>query len=214
MSRLQALKAMALTHGDLAVNEDVIGVVDDAVHNSLGDGTGFLGTGIDPLIPLAGVVLGAEDGGAVGTAGFHKLQKVVRLLRRKAADEPLIQDEQIHLPVAFHGVLELTRSLGEPHLLQQFRETGISDSLELPAGGVAKGTGEKGLAAAGGALEDDLVPLFNVLASSETQNLSLVQPAVLMVLNIFNHSTRGSQVSVVETALHPVLLPAVPLRIH
>ena len=49
--------ALALAHG-LALNLDGIGVVDDPVTNGVGQSRV-----VQVLMPLAGVVLGAEDGG-------------------------------------------------------------------------------------------------------------------------------------------------------
>ena len=83
---------MALPHGNLTINQDVIGIVDNVVHNSLGNGAGLFETGVHTLISFAGVILGAEDGGVVGVAGLHKLQQIVGFLKREAADEPLTQD--------------------------------------------------------------------------------------------------------------------------
>lgn len=76
MSRIQTPETVALSHRDLSVNEYVIGIVDDTVHNGLGDGASLLGDGIDSLIPFAGVILGAENSSTVGAAGLHKFQKV------------------------------------------------------------------------------------------------------------------------------------------
>lgn len=43
------------------VGEDVMGIMNDSVHSSHRDGTDLLGTGVNSLMLLAGVVLGAED---------------------------------------------------------------------------------------------------------------------------------------------------------
>ena len=102
----------------------------------------------------------------------------------------------------------------QTQLLQQFREADVADRLEFPAGGVAQDTGQAGLAAAGGTLENNLVSLFNVVADGKAQDLSFVQSAVLIVLNPLNRSTGHSKVDVVETSEQSILLPSVPLGIH
>ena len=56
---------MTLTHGDFPLNQDIIGIMDDAVHDRLGDRALVLRGGIEPFIPLGRVVLSAEDRRAV-----------------------------------------------------------------------------------------------------------------------------------------------------
>ena len=68
--------------------------------------------------PEAGVVLGTEDSGSVAASAFNNLQQIVRLLRRKAADQPLVQNEQINLLVSLNGLFEVAAGLGQAQFLQ------------------------------------------------------------------------------------------------
>jgi len=56
---LQRVQTMALAHGDAAANGDGVGVVDDPVHDGIGNGAVLVGVGVNALIPAVRIVLGA-----------------------------------------------------------------------------------------------------------------------------------------------------------
>ena len=71
---------MPLPHRDPAADSHIKGVVDDAVHNGLGDRAVTLGVRVDSFVPALGFVLSTEYHGTVrllSTAGLHNLQQVV-----------------------------------------------------------------------------------------------------------------------------------------
>ena len=86
------LQAITFPHGDAAFNQDLIGVVDDAVHDCLGNGAAGVRIGINACIPALRLVLGAENHGALA-AGLHDFQQVIGLLGGERPDEPLVQNE-------------------------------------------------------------------------------------------------------------------------
>ena len=52
---------MAFTHGDAAVYEDIVGIVDDPVHDRFGDRAAFRRSWINPFIPVIRSILGTEE---------------------------------------------------------------------------------------------------------------------------------------------------------
>ena len=56
---IQRVQAVALAHGDAAANGDGVGVVDDPVHDGIGNGAVLVGVGVNALIPAVRIVLGA-----------------------------------------------------------------------------------------------------------------------------------------------------------
>lgn len=60
MIYLLAPEAAAFSHGDNAIDEDVVGIVDNAVHDNIGDRAGLLRIRGEALMPLASVVLGKK----------------------------------------------------------------------------------------------------------------------------------------------------------
>lgn len=64
-------------------------------------GASFCKLRVDPSIPVICFVLATEDHRTLGTVRpcLHDLQHVIRFLLVKRADQPLIQNEQIHFPV-------------------------------------------------------------------------------------------------------------------
>ena len=67
---LQRVQAMALAHGDAAVNGDGVGIVNDPVHDSVGNGAVLVGVSINAFIPAVRIVLGAEHRRAVLGSGL------------------------------------------------------------------------------------------------------------------------------------------------
>ena len=88
------MQAMALAHGDAAANGDGIGVVDNPVHNGIGNGAVLVGVGVNAFIPAVCVVLGTKDRRAVLGPGLNDLQQVKGLLNRERAQQPFVQDQQ------------------------------------------------------------------------------------------------------------------------
>ena len=172
------LQAVAFEHGDVALNQNFIGVVDDAVHDCFRNWAAGIRVGVNAGIPALGLVLGAENYGAL-VAGLHDFQQVVGLLREKP-DEPFVQNQQAHLLVGGQTFLQLACAAGNTQLVEEFRHTDIADLLEPAAGGVAQGTGDVGLAVAGNAFEDDMGTLVHKFAGGEAQHLRLVQLSLLV----------------------------------
>ena len=65
MSFLPVSQTMALPHGDLSVNQDFVGVMDNPVQNGLCNSAAFLRIRMQPLVPVSRLVLGAEDHRAI-----------------------------------------------------------------------------------------------------------------------------------------------------
>lgn len=78
---LHSLQTFALPHGNTAIYHNVIRIVDNAVHNCLGDGTIRFRIGINTRIPAIRFVLRAENHRAFATHHqrivLHRLQAAV-----------------------------------------------------------------------------------------------------------------------------------------
>ena len=104
---LGRFQTVAFPHGDVALNQDLIGVVDDTVHDCLGYRTSGVGIGVNTGIPALRLVLSAEDHGSLATC-LHNLQQIIGFLEQQGTDQPLIQDQDIHLLVGGEKFLQLT----------------------------------------------------------------------------------------------------------
>ena len=74
---LHAFEAVPFPHGHLTVNQNVIGVMDNSVHDGLGNRTAVRRLGADASVPLACVVLRTENHRPVMAASLDQLQQVV-----------------------------------------------------------------------------------------------------------------------------------------
>ena len=128
---LDAFEAVPFPHGHLTVNQNVIGVVDNPVHNGLGNCTAVRRLGTDASVPLARVVLRTENHRPVMAASLDQLQQVVGFLRRQRADEPLVQNQQAGFPVSLQRFLQFPGSVSQSQFLQQFRQTDVGAFLNF-----------------------------------------------------------------------------------
>ena len=154
---LQRVQAMALAHRDAAANGDGVSVVDNPVHDGIDNGAVLVGIGVNAFIPAVRIVLGAEDCRAVLGPGLNDLQEVKGLLNRECAQQPLVQNQKIHLGIASRHRFEQVVRSDNHKLIQQLWHAHITDLLESGISGIAQRAGEVGLSAAGGSLEDDVV---------------------------------------------------------
>lgn len=75
--------SLSFSHGVRVANDDGVGVVDDAVADSVGeDRITELG------VPTANVELGAEDGGGLLVPGLDDLQQIPRLTLFQREQQP------------------------------------------------------------------------------------------------------------------------------
>ena len=79
--------ALALAHR-LTLDLDGIGVVDDPVTDGVGQGGG-----VQVLVPLAGVILGTEDGGGHLVPGLYQFQHIPGLCLVEGGEQPLVQNK-------------------------------------------------------------------------------------------------------------------------
>lgn len=103
MSFIPVSQTMALPHGDLSVNQDFVGVMDNPVQNGLCNSAAFLRIRMQPLVPVSRLVLGAEDHRAFITPCLNHFQQVITFLGRQTSDQPFIQNQKIILLVALNG---------------------------------------------------------------------------------------------------------------
>ena len=85
---LSASQAMPFPHGDLSINQDLIGIVENPVQDRLGNGAALIRIWMEPFIPVPRLVL--------------YFQQTIGFLRRQAPDQPFVQNQQIIFLVRFN----------------------------------------------------------------------------------------------------------------
>ena len=79
---LLSSKTVSLAHGNSAFNEQDVRIVDNSVHNRVINRAVLRGIRVDSVVPIAGIVLRAEDGRAMFRPRFNNFKQVKRLLKR------------------------------------------------------------------------------------------------------------------------------------
>ena len=179
---------MTFTHGFATFDQDVVGIVDDPVHDRFRDRAAFSQFRIDTGIPFLVVVLSTEDHRSLRAvySGLNDLKKIVSFLRRQHTDEPLINYEQVDFLVAFDGFSERSGSLGDIEFVQKLRHTDILYGFEFAAGRIPKSTGKIGLAGTGSSLQYDVMVFINVLTGRKPLELPFIQFSVRKLFDVFN----------------------------
>ena len=172
--------ALALAHR-LTLDLDGIGVVDDPVTDGVGQG----GV-VQVLVPLAGVILGTEDGGGHLVPGFYQFQHIPGLCLFEGGEQPLVQNKQLLFPEPFHVIP--VGSVGPSHrdFRQQIRQADIPNGIKTAAGGHAKGAGQVGHSGTGSAQDDHISCLLNVRTGCQAEDLLPVQMPFGNILDILH----------------------------
>ena len=181
---------MPLPHRGITVNEYLVSVMNNPVHNRLGDRTVILRIRVNPPVPAFSLKLSTENSRSMLRPRFDDLKQIVGLLRIETSDQPLVKNQQINLLVGFDHLLELIVCLGVAKLIKQLRHSYIPHREMLPASRLAKRTGKICLSVPACSLEDDVVFVLYVLTGREQREILSAQFPVLIVLNPFNSGVR------------------------
>ena len=108
-------------------------------------------------------------------AAVYDLEHVPRFGLLQGYQHPLVEDEQVDLPVLLKELLDGSLATCDGQVGQQIRKTDEPDGVELLAGLHTEGAGDVGLSGAGGAQNDDVVALLDVLAGRKRGDGGRVQ---------------------------------------
>ena len=76
------------------------------VHDRVANRAVLQRIGVNPVVPVIGVILRAENGGAVLRPGFHNLKQIKGLLQRQRTHQPFVQDQKINLGIGLRDLAE------------------------------------------------------------------------------------------------------------
>ena len=93
--------AFALAHGVGALDDDGVGIVDDAV----ADGVSQSGL-TDFLMPATDVELGTENGGSLFVSSLGDFEEVAGLAVLERIEQPFVENQQLGWYVAFFGIVK------------------------------------------------------------------------------------------------------------
>ena len=155
---------MPLPHRCISVNEYLVSVMNNTVHNRLGNRAVILRIRVNPLVPAFCLKLSTEDRRPMLCPRFDDLEQIVGLLGSETPDQPLVKNQQIDLLVGFDHLLELIVCLGLAKLIKQLGHPYIPHREMLPASRLTKRAGKICLSIPARTLEDDVMLVLNVLA--------------------------------------------------
>ena len=165
-------------------------------------------------MPLTGVVLGAEDGGRHLVPSFHQLQYIPGFCLLQRVQQPLVQNEQLHLFQLLHIFPIGPIPLGYSDLHQKIRQPEIPSGVEVPVGRHTQGTGQECLSSTGSAQDDHISCFLNVRTGCQAEDLLPVQMPFGNILDILHAGLCICIAGLLDQASEPVAFPRTPFGIH
>jgi hypothetical protein len=115
--------------------------------------------------------LAGDEGGAPADAVVEEFQQVVAFARADGRNGEIVDDYEVNLGDDGETFAEAAVGVTQAKLLEQPGGAQIERGQTLAAGLVGEGTAEKGLAAAGGAVNDEIVAGADPIAAGEARAL-------------------------------------------
>src|SRR6266508_3843939 len=170
----------------LALEDEPVGVVHEAVENGIGDGWVA-----DDLVPVVDGKLAGDDGRGASVAIVHDLEQVAAPLGGHWSEPPVVEDEKLDAAEGLEQPFVASVAAAERQGIEQPRQALIEDGAVVAACLVAERTSDPALAHAGWADDEKIVVLIDPPAGGELVEQGLVQTA------------RGSEVDVLDHGVLP-----------
>lgn len=154
------------------------------MYQAIEQGVGQRGV-VDPAVPVLDGKLAGQDGGAAAGAVVDHFQQVMPGIFLQRRQAPVVQNQDIDLGQLLQGAPEATVAVGDAQLLQQARGAQVQRAVALATGLVAQGAGEPGLADAGRAGQQQVVPLTDPVTTGQGRDQALVQRAATAPVEVF-----------------------------
>lgn len=158
-----------------------MGAVQDAVEDSVGQ-RGFA----DVFVPVFDRQLAGDDrGSGVGAVVYH-FQQIVPFALHQRRQAPVVKDEQIGLGERCQPLAEAPIGMRHLEFIEQSGNPDIKHGQPLPARLIAQRASNPGLAAAGGAGQDQVLLEANPVAAGKVRHLPLIQSATGSVIDVLD----------------------------
>ena len=141
----------------------------------------------DIVMPELDRQLGGDERGAMAMAVVEQLQQVAALGGAHRSNAEIVDRKKLGAGQRAHELGVAPVAVGKGELLGQARPAPVAHAVVLATGAVGERTGEEGLAAAGGAFEDQIEPIADPLGGGKLGDERFVQPP------------RGAPVDVLDT---------------
>lgn len=162
------------------------------MYQAIEQGVGQRGV-VDPAVPVLDGKLAGQDGGAAAGAVVDHFQQVMPGIFLQRRQAPVVQNQDIDLGQLLQGAPEATVAVGDAQLLQQARGAQVQRAVALATGLVAQGAGEPGLADAGRAGQQQVVPLTDPVTTGQGRDQALVQRAATAPVEVFQAGAGGKR---------------------
>jgi hypothetical protein len=184
-----------------------IGVMDQAVQDGIPDS--WVG---ETGVPFCNRHLSDDHGGRSVIPVIQDFEQVLGLGAGEGIAQPVVKDQELH---SGEGVEEFgigAVGVGEGDMLEETRGALVTNGKVVAAGGVGQGTGEEGLADAGGAEDEDVEVLMNPLTLGKLKDQATVDTARGREVKVFDGS-RERQVRLPQAPLEAVVIAADALAV-
>ena len=158
-----------------------MGVVDDAVEDSVGDA--WLA---DDVVPSVDRDLAGNEGGCLTVALLDDLQQVAALVDAERLERPIVEDEQPHLAEPPHQARIATVGASEGEIGEQLGDALVEDGAVVAASLVAERAGEPRLADACRAFDDEILWCGDPVAGDQPLEQRAVEAARRTIVDVLD----------------------------
>ena len=168
----------------------------------------------DNVVPMFDGDLAGDDGGGATVAIIEDLQKVAPFGRIKNRKAPVIEDQQVGLGVAAHQLGEAAVAMGQAQLFQQARQAQVTHAVAISAGLVGQGAGQPGLAAAGGAGDQQVARMAQPVAAGQLRDQAAVQAPAGAPVDVLDAGRAHLELGCLEQPGHAAVVAPGNLALH
>lgn len=154
------------------------------VQEAVEDGAGRRHVG-EEFAPVLQRAVAGHDGGAVFVTAHDHFQQILPRGLGQGFEAHVVDDDQVGLEVAAQGFVLLFEGFGFEEVADQVEDRAVEHFLALLDGFVAQRLGQMGFADAGWAEEQQVLPLAQILAGGQFEELRPADGGVELPVEVF-----------------------------
>jgi hypothetical protein len=173
----------------------LVGVVDEAVQDGVGDG------GVaDPVMPLGDGELTRNDRRGSAVSILHHFEEVMALGFGGSTHAEIIEDEEVRLGELGEELRIRSVGPGESDFVEEPRDTSIEDPQAATTGGLAKSRGEVALADSRRSRDQDVEVIADPLTGGELTKQSAINASRRRGVDVFDACAGDSKLRIFQSS--------------
>ena len=184
-----------------------VSIVDEAIEDGVGE------SGIaEVIMPEIDRELAGDEGGSDSVSVLDHFEQISSFGIGQGSQAQVVQDEQMGFGESFEERAIGAVGTGQGDLIEELREPEVKGAEALAAGSLGQGTGEEGLADAGGADDEQVVVISDPGAGGEAEEERFFDAPWRSEVDLLDGGVKF-KMGFEEEAFHLLVRPPRPLSI-